>query len=116
MVALPHSFPHSRFLSFFHSADRRIPMLFRMLIALSAMAGLLCLGWYFYPRGQTLEDHVGMDSLWHPNAEEIARDVGPGPAGTFQDERHTKFCALFKQRYRDHVHHDALAIGVKFIS
>ena len=87
-------------------------MAIRTLLAVFALGGLLGLGWYFYPRGHVLDEHVGSDSLWHPNAEEISAQVGPGQAGTFDDVRHIKFSNLFKQRYRD----NSQAIGVKFIA
>src|SRR5438128_195868 len=87
-------------------------MRLRVIAPFFLIGGLAWLALFFYPRPHVSEDSVGPDAAWHPTAEEIARAIGTGQPGKFNDVRHRKFEEMFKDRYRAQQH----AIGIRFMS
>ena len=90
-------------------------MRYRYLVPLGGLCVIMPAVCFFLPRafsGAPGEDSIGRFDDWNPTPQTIRQEVGPGNAGSYLDDRHRKFAAMFQKRFRSH----DKAVGVKFSS
>lgn len=84
-------------------------MKIRRVLFLGGAALALLVLYSLFSRGSEEGDFTAFET-WSPTPAEIARAVGKGETGRFDDERHQQFARLFQKRFRDR----QIAIGLRF--
>jgi hypothetical protein len=90
-------------------------MLKRFLLPFSALCIGLPVILFVLPRllaARPIQDSIGEFTQWEPSPARIRREVGPGPAGVYTDERHKHFAQMFQYRFRN----NGKAVGISFVS